>query len=59
MNNYEKIKNRTIEEVAEDIYFNDKILDNICKQCMPCPYGDDVETYNCKQCIMKWLQQEV
>ena len=61
MTNFERIKLRTIEETADYIYsHDDALLDEICKsKGEECPFGDDVESVNCKGCIKKWLESEV
>lgn len=55
------IRNATDEQLAEYIYSHDDALnDRICKQSYEeCPFGDDVEPENCKNCIKKWLQSPV
>lgn len=60
MTNFEKYKFRTLDQVAADIYRTDDLLaDEICKNNEPCPYGDDVEINQCKECIKRWLESEV
>ncbi len=60
-NNYDRIRNRTIDEVAEYIYSRDEILlDEICKSAHDeCPFGDNIEPSNCINCIKRWLESEV
>ena len=59
--NYERIRNRTIDEVVEYIYSRDDVLlDEICKFAYnECPFGENVEPDNCKNCIKCWLEKEV
>ena len=59
MTNFERIKNRTIEQVAKDIYkTDDNLLDEICNQNEPCPFWDNVTSKQCIDCVKKWLAQE-
>lgn len=59
--NYDVIRNKSVEEMADYIYsHDDELNDKICKQShKECPYGDSVEPENCKECIKKWLEAEV
>lgn len=66
MTNYERIKNKSIEEIAKYI---DESCDNlggeICKSTCErmtgskykCPYGAGNE--RCVECIVEWLNSEV
>lgn len=57
MTNLEKIRQRSLEEVAQDIYYNDdKLMSKICLKC--CPYGDEVERDDCISCVKQWLLKE-
>ena len=49
----------SVDELAECIYSHDSIVDNICRSRGKCPFDDDVEPENCKECIKKWLEREV
>lgn len=52
--NYDRIKELSVEELAEYIYTHDDDLDMICKSSYDtCPFGDDVEPSNCKECVKK------
>ncbi len=55
------IRQMTDEELAKYIYFHDDDLnDMICKQSHDeCPFGDAVDTENCKICVKNWLQSTV
>lgn len=58
--NYDRIRNMSVEEMAEVIYKQcDSICDNVCKAKGGCPYGDNIEPNNCKDCIKDWLNSEV
>lgn len=59
--NYERFRSMSIEELADFIYSHDDDLnDKICKSIhAECPFGDDVEPDNCKDCIKNWLESEV
>lgn len=59
--NYDRIKNASIEEVAEYIYLHDDELnDKICKSAHKvCPYGEGVTPEQCQECVKKWLLSEV
>ena len=58
--NYDRIRNMSIDELAEYIYNrDDELSGEICRHYMPCPYGEDCKPENCKDCIKKWLQSEV
>ncbi len=59
--NYDVIRNKSVDEMADYIYsHDDELNDKICKQShQECPYGDNVEPENCKECIKKWLESEV
>lgn len=55
MTNYERIKNMSVEEMAES-----------CDEFFSCPYGqpyvgcDMEEKYkNCSECVKHWLNSEV
>ena len=61
--NYDRIKNRSIDEMAEYIYLrDDELADRICKECESrsggCRYGDTVTSENCIACIKRWLEAE-
>ena len=53
MNNYEKIKNMTIDEMAE---WHNKLL-AICVT-YDCPAFEICDMQNCKESFKKWLEQE-
>ncbi len=59
--NYYRIRNMSVEELADYIYNHDDMLnDTICKTMhATCPFGDNVEPENCKTCIKQWLESEV
>ena len=60
MTNLEKIRNRSLEETATYILRHDDLLcDKICNAQGDCPYGDDVESVDCIECIRRWLNQDV
>ena len=61
MSNYDVFKNMSVEELAEYIYsHDDELNDKVCKSMHDeCPFGDDVEISNCKDCIKQWLLKEV
>ena len=54
MNNYEKIKSLTLEEMAKFIKHCD--CENTCSLEVPCWYGD--KDCNCLDGIKQWLQAE-
>lgn len=54
MNNFEKIKSLTLDEMAEWLYeFNDYSLIHYCYGC-----GQDNNELGCKEYFKQWLQQE-
>ena len=60
MTNLEKIRNRSLDETARYIYsHDDNLCDEICESHGECPFGDNVETHNCIDCIKQWLKEEV
>lgn len=61
MTNYDRTKAMSVEEMADYIYsHDDELNDKICKTMhTECPFGDDVEPNNCKDCIKQWLESEV
>lgn len=54
MNNFEKIKNMTLDEMAE--WMQDFNLDSLCHFCLGCDYED--EEIGCIKGVIQWLQQE-
>lgn len=60
MTNFERIKvAMNSEELANYIYtHDDELNDEICKSQGECPFGDSVESNNCKECIKLWLESE-
>ena len=62
--NYDRIKDMTIEEMAELFYSG---IDKICfENCSKgtgnefcCPIKDDVTPENCINCVKRWLEAEV
>lgn len=60
MTNYEKFMCKSVDELAEYIYKNDhNFLDEVCRKSLPCPHGDNVEEYNCINCVKVFLESEV
>ena len=60
MTNIERFKLMSSDELANYIYTHDDDLnDIICKSQGDCPFGDNVESHNCKECIKHWLESEV
>lgn len=60
MTNYEKFMCKSVDELAEYIYKNDNnFLDEVCQKSRPCPHGDNVEEYNCINCVKVFLESEV
>lgn len=62
--NYNRIRNMTVEEMAETLKNIDVVCFENCKKetgnMFKCPYGEDVDTdAQCKQCYIKWLESEV
>ena len=57
--NFDRIKSMSVDELVERIYLHDSIVDNICRSRGKCPFDDDVEPENCKECIKNWLEREV
>ena len=57
--NLDRVRHLSEEEIIEHIYKYDKLLDKICNLKTVCPYGDNPEPENCKDCIRKWLESEV
>jgi hypothetical protein len=57
MTQYEKIKNRTIEQVADEI--SRQIV--VCEECPCFDEGGDCSNYeiSCKENIIQWLESEV
>ena len=55
MNNFEKIKNMTLDEMAE--WMKDFNLGSLCHFCSGCDYED--EEIGCIKSVTQWLQQEV
>lgn len=63
MTNLERIKNMSVEEMAEFIYSaNDKICFENCKQDTgnkyDCKFGDDLKPENCIKCMRAYLESE-
>ncbi len=58
--NYDKIKNMSVHQMAEYLYTHDDSLnDKICKSAhKECPFGDNVESKNCIECVRQWLESE-
>ena len=56
MTNYERIKNMTIEEMAQTI--NDKTYGCVFRFGCPCDCGDNYPE-NCVDKIKEWLESEV
>jgi hypothetical protein len=54
MNNFEKIKNMTLDEMAE--WMQDFNLGSLCHFCSGCDYED--EETGCIKSVTQWLQQE-
>ena len=55
MNNYEKIKNMSIKEMAKWLYqFNE---DSLCQYCYGC--DKDIEELGCEECFKQWLETDV
>ena len=54
MNNYERIKNMTIEEMAR--WMQDFSLDVLCNFCLGCDYED--EEIGCIKGVKQWLESE-
>ena len=54
MNNYEKIKNMTLDEMAEFMQIVN--VESLCKRCLGCDSED--EEIGCDNGIKLWLQQE-
>lgn len=60
MTNLEKYRNRSLEETARYIHSrDDELCDEICKSRGECPFGDNVDTSNCIDCIKSWLKEDV
>lgn len=60
MTNFDRIKNRTVEEVAKHICLHDNsLMDEICNSYIDCPFDDDVQPSDCKNCVIQWLESEV
>lgn len=64
MTNFESIKNMTVEELANTLYYaNDKICFENCNKITgnkyTCPIGEKAEPENCKDCMKRWLESEV
>ena len=57
--NLDRVRNSGEEEIINHIYKYDKLLDEICNLKTVCPYGDNPEPENCKECIRKWLEKEI
>lgn len=59
--NYNLIRNKSVEELAECIYsHDDELNDKICKTMHnECPFGEAVEPKNCINCVKQWLESEV
>lgn len=59
MTNFEKIKNKTIDEVAKQIFvYENKLCDKICLSKGECKFDVPKET-DCINCIKEWLATEV
>lgn len=60
--NYDRLQNRTVDEMADYIYHrDDELNDEICKTMQidnECPHGDDVTSEDCIACIKRWLESE-
>ena len=64
MNNFEKIKTLSVEEMAEVLHRGaNKICFETCNittgNQFRCPFGDMYEASKCVECIKKWLLEEV
>ena len=62
--NYDRIRNMSVEEIANGIYHRDEILlDKICKMSCKengrCPVEDTVTSSDCINCVKRWLESEV
>lgn len=59
--NLDRLKARSVDELAEYIYhYDDALNDKICKQShKECPFGEDVKTENCINCVKRWIEAEV
>ena len=60
MTNLESIRNIGLDEAARYIYLHiDNLMDEICNSRGSCPFGDNVESGNCIDCIKQWFKEEV
>ncbi|MBQ7847449.1 MAG: hypothetical protein IJ344_04100 [Clostridia bacterium] len=58
MTNLEKLRQRSLEEVARDIYENDtQIMDEICEGTC-CTNEDENGVADCLSCVKRWLLKE-
>ena len=57
MNNYERIKNMTIEEMVQ--LFMSIRYDLLCNYCLGCAMDDDNNPITCLEQVKKWLESEV
>ena len=63
MKNYERIKNMSVEEMAEVLYrANDDICFHNCTQDtgnkFECSLGDNLKPEHCLSCMKRWLLSE-
>ena len=63
MNNYERIKNMSVEEMAKALmHINDEICFQACLNAtgnkFECPIKGEVELEDCQKCFKKWLLSE-
>ena len=63
MTNFERIKEMSVEELANVLYgANDKICFANCMSAtgykFGCKFGEDVDEQNCKECMKNWLESE-
>lgn len=59
--NLDAIRARSMEEIAKYIFEIDTALMNsICQQAYSgeCPFGDEVESSDCINCVKRWLLKE-
>jgi hypothetical protein len=60
MTNYDRIRNMSIEEMAEEIFsleIDEKI--NFCKSDCIFDLGDEIPHEYCVECLVRWLREEV
>ena len=56
--NYERIRQKNVDDMVEIVYKDNNLMDEICNKAGDCPFGDDVQPSDCRNCVKEWLLRE-